>query len=72
MVGRPTAYHGEAVNPRHLSTWEKWMGWGKLYDPAQDADQQVLQKIFSSGFSSRHFSDVEKQPETAKEDLQTQ
>lgn len=69
MAGKGADYHGEAVNPRHLSTWERWMGWGKLYDPSRDADQQVLQKMFSSGYSSHKFTDVEKQPDASKKTL---
>lgn len=34
MDGRFPEYHGEGVNPRHLSVWEQYvMGWGKQYDP---------------------------------------
>lgn len=30
-------YHGEAVNPRHLSLFERLvLGWGRNYDPEQD------------------------------------
>jgi len=34
MDGHPEDYNGEAVNPKHLSPWEKWvMGWHKNYLP---------------------------------------
>mmetsp|Transcript_12364 Transcript_12364/g.26712 ORF Transcript_12364/g.26712 Transcript_12364/m.26712 type:complete len:579 (-) Transcript_12364:1179-2915(-) len=40
LEGRFKEYHGEAVNPRHLSPWEKWVyGWHKKYDPSLDALQ---------------------------------
>ena len=30
-------YHGEAVNPKHLSIWEyRFLKWGDAYDPDQD------------------------------------
>ncbi|PRT57029.1 putative inorganic phosphate transporter 1-3 [Wickerhamiella sorbophila] len=39
--GRPEEYHGVAVNPRHLSLWERWTGVGKHYNPELDYKQRV-------------------------------
>ena len=34
MNDDPASYTGEAINPKHLSPWEKWvMGWHKNYVP---------------------------------------
>lgn len=38
-------YHGEGINPKHLSTWERWvLKWHRHYDPALDADHLAVQK----------------------------
>lgn len=37
MEGKPREYHGEAVNPKNLSLWERMLGRGKHYDPVADA-----------------------------------
>ncbi|CAL8468283.1 g7823 [Coccomyxa elongata] len=37
MEGKPHEYHGEAVNPKNLSLWERLLGRGKHYDPVADA-----------------------------------
>lgn len=34
--GRADEYHGVAVNPQHLSMWERFRGHGKSYDPEKD------------------------------------
>lgn len=34
MEGRPKEYHGEAVNPKNLSLWERMLGRGRAYDSA--------------------------------------
>ncbi|KAH9834344.1 MFS phosphate transporter [Teratosphaeria destructans] len=39
--GREHAYHGTAVHPQHLSSWERWRGKGKHYDAARDYEQKV-------------------------------
>ena len=37
MLGKFDDYHGEAVNPKHLSMWEyRLLKWGDRYDPEQD------------------------------------
>lgn len=40
MAGSPLNYHGEAINPKNLSLWERMLGRGKAYDPVLDADQR--------------------------------
>ncbi|GAQ81563.1 phosphate transporter [Klebsormidium nitens] len=32
--GRSSEYVGEAIKPRHLSLWERIVGYGKVYDPS--------------------------------------
>ena len=39
MEGKPKEYHGEAVNPKNLSLWERMLGRGRNYDPAAHAAQ---------------------------------
>lgn len=40
LEGRFQDYHGEGVNPRHLSLWEIYvLGWHKQYNPEQDRVQ---------------------------------
>ncbi|KAF5228570.1 hypothetical protein FANTH_14471 [Fusarium anthophilum] len=34
--GKESEYHGVAVNPTHLSLWERFRGLGKNYDPEAD------------------------------------
>ncbi|KAF4485671.1 inorganic phosphate permease [Fusarium agapanthi] len=34
--GKESEYHGVAVNPTHLSMWERFRGLGKNYDPEAD------------------------------------
>lgn len=38
---RAHEYHGVAVNPRHLSVWERLMGLAKSYDPEKDWKAKV-------------------------------
>ncbi|KAM3517010.1 hypothetical protein NHJ13051_009377 [Beauveria bassiana] len=38
---RSHEYHGVAVNPQHLSVWERLMGSAKSYDPEQDWKAKV-------------------------------
>ena len=33
MEGRPKEYHGEAVNPKNLSLWERMLGRGRRIRP---------------------------------------
>lgn len=39
--GREDEYHGAAVNPKHLSVWERLMGKGKYYNPELDYQMKV-------------------------------
>ncbi|GAX73083.1 hypothetical protein CEUSTIGMA_g536.t1 [Chlamydomonas eustigma] len=40
LEGRFQDYHGEAINPRHLSLWEIYVqGWHKNYNPELDREQ---------------------------------
>ena len=39
MAGKPKEYHGEAINPKNLSLWERMLGRGRAYDPAAHAAQ---------------------------------
>lgn len=41
VSGKGNQYHGVAVNPRHLSLWERMRGLGKTYDPAQDRRTKI-------------------------------
>jgi MFS family permease len=41
LEGRGHEYHGIAINPRHLSMWERFRGHHKNYDPEADYKQQV-------------------------------
>lgn len=43
LAGQLHNYHGEAANPRFLSLYERWRGYGKHYDPEMDAAQKELQ-----------------------------
>eukprot|EP00882_Tetradesmus_deserticola_P019871 GHRQ01021415.1.p1 GENE.GHRQ01021415.1~~GHRQ01021415.1.p1 ORF type:complete len:188 (+),score=64.82 GHRQ01021415.1:177-740(+) len=44
LAGEFEHYHGEGVNPRHLSTWERWvLKWDRHYDPGMDEKHKVLQ-----------------------------
>jgi hypothetical protein len=40
-AGREKEYHGVAVHPKHLSTWERLRGIGKQYDAEEDYKQRV-------------------------------
>jgi hypothetical protein len=40
-AGREHDYHGLAVNPKHLSVWERLRGVGKDYNPELDYQQKI-------------------------------
>ncbi|GLC45588.1 hypothetical protein PLESTB_000874300 [Pleodorina starrii] len=44
LDGHHDAYHGEAVNPRYLSVFERMLGYGKLYRTQSEAEQIVAYK----------------------------
>nr|BAU71128.1 proton/phosphate symporter [Parachlorella kessleri] len=43
LSGQYHNYHGEATNPRHLSRYERWRGYGLFYMPARDREHKRLQ-----------------------------
>lgn len=45
LAGQAHNYHGEAVNPKFLSWFERWQGYGKAYDPVADKEQAKLQAV---------------------------
>lgn len=36
-------YHGEAINPKHLSRYERWRGYGIFYMPDRDREHKRIQ-----------------------------
>ena len=42
LEGRKQDYHGNAINPNNLSTWERLMGRGKHFDLARDAQDRKV------------------------------
>ncbi|WIA41970.1 hypothetical protein OEZ86_009273 [Tetradesmus obliquus] len=52
-------YHGEAVNPKHLSTWERYvLKWHRHYDPEMDRKHKAIQLAKSMG---KELSALEKE-----------
>jgi Sugar (and other) transporter len=44
LAGEWDHYHGEAINPKHLSLWERWvMKWSRYYDVHMDAKHRAVQ-----------------------------
>lgn len=41
IQGKADEYHGVAVNPQHLSLWERIRGQGKSYDPEKDWKMKI-------------------------------
>lgn len=41
LDGRAEQYHGIAIHPTHLSTWERWMGVGRSYHPDLDVKAKI-------------------------------
>lgn len=52
IAGQAHNYHGEAVNPRYLSFWEKMRGWQRTYDPVLDKEQKTLQEVASQALDT--------------------
>ncbi|CAL8460494.1 g23 [Coccomyxa elongata] len=44
LAGDAKSYHGEAVNPKFLSPWERLCGVGKAYDPNADKSDLKLEE----------------------------
>lgn len=42
LDGHHDIYHGEAVNPRYLSVFERLLGYGKNYRPEEEGAEQVV------------------------------
>lgn len=45
LAGNAKSYHGEAVNPKFLSPWERLCGVGKAYDPIADKNDLKMEQI---------------------------
>ncbi|EFN51657.1 hypothetical protein CHLNCDRAFT_59145 [Chlorella variabilis] len=45
LAGQIQNYHGPATNPKHLSLYERWRGYGEYYNPREDALQHRLQEL---------------------------
>jgi hypothetical protein len=44
LAGEFDSYHGQAVNVKHLSLYERWvLRWDRHFDPAADAEQLNVQ-----------------------------
>ena len=41
LDGKKEQYHGVAVNPEHLSLWERMRGIGKYYEPSLDWQNKI-------------------------------
>lgn len=54
LEGRPQDYHGNAVNPNNLSTWERWLGRGKHFDMAKDAQDRKVRREGDLPLHSNH------------------
>lgn len=49
MAGTPEAYTGDAVHPKNLSLFEKWLGYGRYYDATADEHRRKEEGIHSAG-----------------------
>ncbi|GAB4816605.1 hypothetical protein N2152v2_003651 [Parachlorella kessleri] len=45
VEGQYDKYYGEAINPKYLSLYERWRGYGRHYDRERDEEQKRLQGI---------------------------
>ena len=52
LMGKLEEYHGEAINPKHLSVFEHLMGWGKYYDASKKSNNHLIaadaNKVFNN------------------------
>lgn len=48
IAGKEKEYHGEAVNPKNMSLWERMLGWHLAYDPIIDEEQRTLQNFMNA------------------------
>lgn len=60
MAGNGQDYHGEAVNPKNLSLWERMLGRGKLYDPAAHAAQLKGVEMTNTGHGNGNAEGINK------------
>jgi len=60
-AGREADYHGIAINPRHLSLWERFRGVGKPYDPELDYQQRVEEMRHEWEVSQQRKAAIEKE-----------
>jgi len=60
-AGREADYHGIAINPRHLSVWERFRGVGKPYDPELDYQQRVEEMRHEWEVSQQRKAAIEKE-----------
>lgn len=66
LAGEFEHYHGEAINPRHLSLFERFaLGWSKHYDPDMDAQHREVQEVAAAKHASEALQAVELQPRGA-------
>jgi MFS family permease len=49
MSGNPAAYTGDAVHPKNLSLFERWIGYGKYYNAEADTRARKEEGIHSAG-----------------------
>ncbi|TVY68768.1 Inorganic phosphate transporter 1-2 [Lachnellula suecica] len=56
--GREEDYHGVAVNPHHLSLWERLRGAGKHYNPQLDRDSKMAD--MAAEWEAKQFERSEK------------
>jgi hypothetical protein len=55
LEGRFREYHGEAMNPKHLSLWEVYvLRWGKKYNPELDRQQLEAEIKEATSDATRH------------------
>ncbi|CAK0783592.1 hypothetical protein CVIRNUC_006791 [Coccomyxa viridis] len=60
MAGNGQDYHGEAVNPKNLSLWERMLGRGKLYDLAAHAAQLKGVEMTNTGHGNGNAEGINK------------
>jgi len=58
--GREQDYHGVAINPKHLSLWERMRGVGKNYNPELDYQQRVEEMRHEWEMSQARKMEMEK------------
>lgn len=59
-AGREYDYHGVAINPKHLSLWERMRGVGRQYDPELDYQQRVEEMRHEWEMTQQRKAEIEK------------